>query len=246
MKLIAFLIATMSISSIAHATVTETFKQTYPLAADGIVHLENISGPVEITGWDKSEVSLEAEKSGPDDEDLHRIHLVIAATPARLSIKTEYEKKWSFFGNTRGEVRYKLMVPAGASLKKIDVVNSDITVRGVRGSVELDSVNGRIEATGLAAAGRFDTVNGSVAVQYDSLNTSDKIVLDTVNGSCEITVPKDAGFEIRADTLNGSISCDLPIKIEKSGHHHLSGTVAAGGTEIALDSVNGGLAIRAK
>ena len=194
MKLIALLTAILSIGSIARATVTETFKQTYPLAADGVVHLENINGTVEIKAWDKAEVRLEAEKSAPDDEYLKRIHIVIDATPNQLSIKTQYEKKHSFFGDTRGDVTYKLMVPAGASLKNIDLVNSDLIVRGVKGPTNLHTVNGRLEATGLASGGRFATVNGSIDVQFDNLATKDDITLETVNGSCEITVPKNSGF----------------------------------------------------
>jgi hypothetical protein len=243
MKSVAVLTALLSVCALARATVTETFKHTYPLAPNGVVHLENVNGPVEITAWDKPEVSLEAEKSAPDDDYLKRIHLVIDASPDRLSIKTEYEKKNSFFGDTRGEVHYKLMVPAGVTLKNIDVVNSDLTVQGVKGPADLHTVNGRLEATGLASAGRFATVNGSIAIQFDSLATKDDISVETVNGSCRVTVPRNSGFELRASSVNGSISCDLPITLEKSGHHHLRGTVGAGGPKLSLESVNGSLSV---
>jgi hypothetical protein len=245
MKTITLIASLLFVAGIARATVTETFKQTYPLTADGVVQLENVNGAVEITAWDKSEVALEAEKSAPDDEYLKRIHIVIEAASDRLSIKTQYEKKWSFSGNDRGEVHYKLKVPAGVSLKKIAVVNSDITVRGVTGAVELETVNGGISAAGLAGAGHFNTVNGSIAVEYTKLAASGKIVLDTVNGSCRISVPKTAAFEFVADSVNGGISCDLPITLEKSGRHHLRGTVGGGGPQISMDSVNGSLTVKA-
>ena len=85
-----------------------------------------------------------------------------------------------------------------------------------------------------------------VSVSYDRLPTADKIVLDTVNGSCRISVPKDSNFNLHADSVNGGISCDLPITLKKSGRNHLSGTVGAGGVTIKLDSVNGGLSVVAK
>jgi hypothetical protein len=245
MKTLLILTTLCSLTAFAHATVTEMFKQTYPIAADGVVHLENINGSVEITAWDKPEVSLEAEKSAPDDDYLGRIHLVISATPSQLSVKTEYEKKWSLFGDTRGEVHYKLMVPAGVSLKKIDVVNSDIIVRGVTGAVELETVNGRVEAAGLAADGRFTTVNGSINVRYQRLDLAEKVSLKTVNGSCRLTVPKEAGFDLAASSVNGSIKCALPVTLDKSGHHHLRGRVGAGGPMVSLESVNGSLSVLA-
>src|SRR4051812_34231982 len=141
----------------AGASVTENFKQTYPLDANGTVHLDNVNGDIDIVAWDKAEVSLEAEKKGKTDADLAKVTLEIDSSPAKLSIKTKYAKD-GWFGNVNASVRYKLMVPAGARLQKIDSVNSDINVTGVRGSVDLDTVNGKITARGLANDARLDSV----------------------------------------------------------------------------------------
>jgi len=246
MKTATCLLALLTLGVLARGHVIENFSQTYPLAPDGVIRLENVNGSVEITAWDKAEVRLEAEKAAPDEEQLKRIHLEIDATASRLSVKTRYEKKSTFFNTDRGEVHYRLKVPAGASLENIDVVNCSVTVRGVRGRAELNSVNGRIEGSGFAGAGRFETVNGSIAVAYDALPPSGSVALKSVNGSCHLTVARDAGFELRADSVNGSIRCDLPVTLEKSGGHHLRGRVGSGGCEVILDSVNGGLAITAK
>ena len=232
----------------AHATVTETFKQTYPLAADGTVSVDNVNGDITITGWDKAEVSLEAEKSAKDDEDLKRIELVIEAKPDRLEIKTKYAKKsgWSLFGNNSGSVRYKLMVPAGVRLDKIDSVNSDITVTDVHGPVNLDTVNGRVRATGLMADARLDSVNGNLSAGFVSLDKVDKVKLDSVNGRAEVILPKGASARIDADSVNGGVSVDQAIKLGKTGHHSLKGEIGSGGPLISLDTVNGSIAIREK
>ncbi len=244
MKFLLSLLAGSVLAAAASAAVTEKFSQTYPLAADGSIHLDNVNGSVEIIAWDKAEVALEAVKKARDDEALSHLHLKIESSPTRLSIKTEYEKKWKFWENARAEVRYKLMVPAGVSLDKIDVVNSSIRVTGVKGSVNLDSVNGSIEADGLAGAGRFDTVNGSITASYAAMPaSSDDISLDTVNGSCTLKLPAGASFKLDADTVNGHVSCDFPITLEKSGRHKLRGTVASGANKVKLDSVNGGLTV---
>lgn len=231
----------------ASAKVTENFAQTYPLEANGSIRVENVNGSVEIVAWDKAEVSLVAEKSAKTEEGLKRMNLKIESTPRRLSIKTEYEKKWKFWDNMNAQVRYKLMVPAGVTLEKIGVVNANIHVTGVTGSVNLDTVNGSIEAEGLAGPGEFDTVNGSIQVTYVSLAGRPGISLDTVNGSCTLTLPADAAFDLDADTVNGRVSCDFPITLEKSGRHELRGAVNGGGTQVEMESVNGGLSVeRAK
>lgn len=245
LRLPALLLAALALAATAHASVTEKFSQTYPLNADGVVSLDSINGTIEIVGWDRNEVSVEAEKIASDEAGLKRIEIVIDASPARVAIRTKHEKKWFSLSFKRAEVRYKLHVPATASLRKIDVVNAAITVRGVQGYVDLDSVNGSIDADGLTAGGRFDTVNGSIRATFTKVSPGDRIVLDTVNGSCTATLPTNAAFSLKADSVNGAISCDFPITIGKAGRRHLNGAVNGGGAEIVLDSVNGGLAVRA-
>jgi hypothetical protein len=223
--------------------VTETFKQTYPISATGTVHLENVNGLVEIIAWDKNEVSVEAIKSAPEPGDLARISLKIDSTPDRLSIETEHKKKKLLVGTWRGEVHYTLHVPAGIRLEKISVINDQIRVRNVKGSVHLTTVNGHIDATGLGATGRFETVNGEISVVYASLSGIDALSLRTVNGRCDLTVPKDAAFSVDSKSVSGGVRTDMPIKIEKSGLAHFRGSVGDGGPKITFNSVNGELVI---
>ncbi len=230
-------------ATLAQAKVTEKFTQTYPLDANGSIQLENVNGSVEIVAWDKNEVSLEAEKSARDQEGLTRMHLRIESTNRRLTVKTELEKKWKFWDNMNAQVHYKLMVPAGVSLDRIGVVNANITVTGVKGPAKLESVNGNIEAEGLAGDGSFETVNGSVRASYSALPANGRVSLETVNGSCKLIVPKDAAFDLDADTVNGRISCDFPITLQNSGKRELRGPVNGGGTRVSLESVNGGLTV---
>jgi len=237
-------LAFVACATIASAKVTEKFAQTYPLAAHGSIHLGNVNGSVEIIAWDRAEVSLEAEKSAKSQDALDRIHLKIQASPSRLEIKTEHEKAWKLWDTANAQVHYKLMVPAGVTLDKIDVVNANITVTGVKGPVNLDSVNGSIRAKGLSGAGEFDTTNGSIDVTYATLPPQGvEISLDTTNGNCTLRLPADAAFALEADTTNGRVHCDFPITLEKSGRNELRGHVGTGGPSVELDSTNGSLTV---
>ena len=245
-KTLPLLITLLSAAAALDARVTEKFTETFGLNPNGVIRLENVNGDVEIIAWDKNEVSLEAEKRASNDDDLKKLEIQIDAKPDRLAIKTVYPKSMKrWFNHGHFSVTYKLRVPAGVSLEKVDVVNSDLTVEGVRGSVDLDTVNGSIRAKGLRGEGRFDTVNGSIRADYDSLDGVKKIDLDTVNGSATLYLPADASGSLVADSVNGSISCDFPIKLERSSRTYLRGKIGKGeGPSIRLDSVNGGLKIR--
>lgn len=245
LRLPVLLLTSLLLAAAARASVTESFKQTYPLNADGTVHLENVNGDIDIVAWDKAEVALDAEKKGKTNEDLAKVTLEIDSTPAKLRIKTKYAKT-GLFGNVNASVRYKLMVPAGARLEKIDTVNSDITVTGVRGSVNLDIVNGSITATGLAANARLESVNGSLRAEFASLAGVTEVKLDSVNGSASVTLPKDAGARIDADTVNGRISVDQSVKLGKVGRRTFTGQIGTGGPTIELETVNGSISIKEK
>lgn len=247
LRLAGLALALSLIPTAVSAKVTEKFSQTYPLDANGSIHLENINGSVEVVAWDKNEVALEAEKTARDDEGLSRMHLRIESSPRRLSIRTEQEKKWRFWETMNAQVHYRLRVPAGATLDRIDVVNSGIRVSGMRAAVRLEAVNGSIEADDLAGPGHFETVNGSVRVSYSAMPAAGGIALETVNGTCKLTLPSDAAFDLDTDTVNGRISCDFPLTLESSGKRELRGAVNGGGIRVTLDSVNGGLGVhRAK
>lgn len=232
-------------TAVASARVTEKITRTFPLTADGSVAISNVNGAIEIVGWDRNDVSLEAEKSAASDDALKRIQITIDDSPQRLVIKTEHEKRWKFWDNARAKVTYKLRVPAGASLRKIDVVNASIRVSGVTGYADLESVNGSIKADGLASGGRFHTVNGSITAAFTALRGEGKISLNSVNGTCSVELPANAAFELKAGSTNGRISCDFPITLSKSGRGTLSGTVNGGGALVTLHSVNGTLRVRA-
>jgi len=239
-----------SLAANADATVTETVTKSFNVNADVVISLDNVNGDIDVTAWDKPEVSLVADKRAKDDEELHRLDIIIDADPARLAIKTKYAKKsgFSFFGgwNNNSSVRYKLMVPAGAKLDKIDSVNSDITVAGVHGAVKLETVNGRIEASGLMGDAKLESVNGSLRAEFASVEKVQSVHLESVNGRAEVALPKGANASIRTSSVNGSSNIDQPIKLSKSGRHSLSGDIGTGGPSITLETVNGSISVREK
>ncbi|HVZ63314.1 MAG TPA: DUF4097 family beta strand repeat-containing protein [Lacunisphaera sp.] len=230
----------------AHASVTEHVSKTFPLTTDGAIKLDNVNGDIEITGWDKPEVSVEAEKKGKTDEDLQRVDIQFDSSADRLVIKTKYEKTGWFHGNVNASVHYKLMVPAGARLEKIDSVNSGIKVRGVQGAVDLETVNGGIDAAGLAADAHVESVNGSLRVEFASTDKVREVKIESVNGGAEVVLPKGASARIHTSSVNGGHSIDQPIKLSKSGRHHFSGEIGSGGPDVSIETVNGGIHIREK
>jgi hypothetical protein len=250
LRLASLLVASALLVTAATAKVTEKFSQTYPLSAQGSVSLANMNGDVEFVAWDRNEVSVEAEKSAKDEEQLKRIEILVEAGKDKIEIRTKHHKdpdrSWWNRNDSYGSVRYTVRVPSSLASLKVDVMNSNVTAEKIRGNVKIATMNGRIRASGLTGNANFDTMNGRIYASFDKVGAGQKLSFDSMNGSCEVQLPADASARIVAGTMNGRVDCELPITVEKSRRRSLRGTIGAGEATVTLDSMNGSLTLRAR
>jgi predicted Ser/Thr protein kinase/type II secretory pathway pseudopilin PulG len=239
--------------STANATTlkfAEELHQTYPLAADGRISLDNVNGTVRISVWDRPEVKLDAIKRANSKDHVDAVNIQINANPDYLAIRTKNpsEQHWSFFnfGNV-SSVDYTLTVPQSVRLDKISDVNGNVDIDGVRGDVNASTVNGSLTAQGLIANASLSTVNGAIHAGFANLNAARSVSLDTVNGRADLELPPNANASVAADTVNGGITSDFPSLLVKKDFpvgRHLKGTLGNGGTQVKAHTVNGSIAIQ--
>ena len=208
----------------AHAQVTQDFHRTVPLSANGRVSLDNINGNVEITGWDRNEVQIDAVKKAHDQQRLDEARIDVNAASDSVEIKTRYPEGHT--NNNPASVHYQLHVPQNARLDRINLVNGTLRVDDLAGRADLSTVNGGIEAN------------------YASLNNVREIKLKSVNGSIELGLPDAPNAEVKASTVSGGIRSDFPLEVH-GGYvgKNLAGKLGSGGTSIALSNVNGSIHI---
>ena len=225
----------------ARAEVTQEFHKTVPLNADGRVSLNNINGDVEITGWSRNEVQIDAVKTARDQERLDEAQVEVDGSGNSVDIETHYPShRWA--NNNPASVHYTLHVPQNAHIDKVDLVNGSLTVQKLSGEVNASLVNGKLHASDLAGTADLATVNGSVEANYASLNNVREIKLQSVNGSVDLLLPQSPNAEVEASTINGGISTDFPLTVK--GHwvgKHMEGTLGSGGVHIELNNVNGSI-----
>jgi len=161
--------------------------QSRPAAPDGLVEIENVSGSVRVTGWDKNEIAIKGTLG-------HRANgLEFSGTGSRTRIEVDVE------GSPHG-VRSDLdiSVPAGSRLK-IEGFDATISVSGVTGTVTAETVNGGITQTGAAKEVELQSVNGAVEVT----KAAGRIHAESVNGVVSV---RDASGEVEASTVNGELT----------------------------------------
>jgi hypothetical protein len=231
---------------------TEEFHKVYPLSAQGRIEIENLNGPVHITGWDRDEVKVDAVKTAWTKERLDEARIEIHAEQNGLSIRTEYpDHDHTFNSGSDGEhnnpasVEYTITVPRQARLDEIELVNGRLDMQDLTGDVRASCVNGRIESRNLQGRLELNTVNGELDASMDQVPSSE-LKLSSVNGRLRVTLPSDARAEVEANTISGNISNEfgLPITRHQFVGRSLHGQLAGGGTLVKLSNVNGGIEIR--
>lgn len=220
---------------------TETFDQTYSVDHGAQVGLENINGDCTIEVWDQAEVRVYAVKSASSPERLQALKIDVDVSSRGVFVDTHYPNSRDLNMDDRhghSEVEYTLTVPRFASVDGVELVNGDLLIDGVEGSVDADTVNGNIVVRGASGEIELETVNGGIELELGAA-VSDEISLSSVNGTIDLFVTGSA--EIRAETVNGRISNDFGIEVKKGKYvgSSMNGAIGGGGPVIDLETVNG-------
>lgn len=241
------LVSTHAIADDDHGRLTEEFHQTYALAAEGRIELENINGPVHITAWDRNEVKVDAVKYAKTQERLAEAKILIEAGPNSISIRTKYpERNQSFHNddwNNPASVEYTLMVPRSARLDEIKLINGPLDLNGTA-DVHAQCINGRLTAKGLTGRVQLSTINGTLRAEVVEARR-ERIELSSVNGTVELMLPSDIKADLEASTVHGPIENDFGL--HTSGRfvgRNLRGELGGGGVHIEVKNVNGRISVR--
>src|SRR5579871_543586 len=244
------LCALLALALTAHASdhrgaLSEEFHQTYPIAADGRVELDNINGDVHVSTWDRNEVKVDAVKYADTKEKLEDLKIDIDAGKDSLSIQTKFDDHhgWGSHNNPGG-VDYTLTVPRTARLDEIKLINGEFDVDGVVGEVRASCINGKLKAENLAGEAKLSTINGRLIASFNQLSGK-SLELSSVNGIVNLTIPSDSSARIEASTVSGSIENDLGLHVNRHQFvgRDLDGELGSGNTRIHLSNVNGRIEI---
>lgn len=203
----------------APAAADKPVDETRPLAGDGRITIETLSGSVVVTGWNRNEVRITGTV-GDDTEGLEirgggdELHVEIDIPEGRHR------------GNRDLDANLRVSVPAGARVH-LESVSSSAEVSGVSGTVHVETVSGSVDVDGAPQSVDAESVSGRVRV----VGSRGSVRAESVSGSVEI----DGGEgEIAASTVSGTITADVG-EIDRghfetvSGEIHFNGALAPDG-----------------
>jgi hypothetical protein len=218
----------------------ETFEQTYPLAPGGRVSLENFTGIVQVTTWDRPEVKVSAVKRADSPERLAEAEIEVTPGPAELRIVSRYARqnlRWSNKEHERAEnsarVDYALTVPRTARLDKLELHNGEIRLEGLAGAVVVSTLNGGVTARALTGDLKVSTLNGRIEADFGEMSADQRVSLSSLNGQIVVSLASD-DVRLTAGTMHGRLSNALGR----------TASTAPGWPHVDISNINGDITVR--
>ncbi len=208
-------------------TANRTDRISVSLPPGSTLRIENVSGDIVAAPGAESRAVATIVVSAPTksraEEILQSVRLVQTRNGSEFSIETRWpESRWRFPSGRAGRryfarcsdcrinARFDVTVPAGVTAV-LETVNGDVRARDLDGDLDLQTVNGKIEARGVRRSLHAETVNGNVTAEAIAASRGASFELETVNGAVNLTLPKDARFDLSASTMHGSIASTFAL-----------------------------------
>ncbi len=200
------------------------------------------NGGIEVSGWDKNEIRLEAKVTAQaeSEEEARRlvseVQIETSGTVRADGPPMQRRRSWS--------VSYRLHVPRNADLS-LTSMNGGISVSAVRGDLDLQTLNGGLSLDDVGGKVKGRTTNGGVDLRLTGNEwPGEGVELRTTNGGVKVLVPSGYNAHLETGTVNGGINVDFPVTIHGRIDRELNVDLGRGGAPISVRTTNGGVSLR--
>ena len=266
-KLLFVVIFMLPILAVAQEDSVELF--SIPLSNPGNTGkliVEQLRGSIDVIAYAGKEVVVKASfgnrkehYEGKSEKDgLKRIKnssLKISAEEKNNVVQIVNEQ-WNKATNL------EIKVPLNFSLKLATVNKGNITVKGVKGEMEISNINGEITLNDVSGSASADTVNGDIKINFLSVTSGASMVFSSLNGDLEVTFPKTIKVDLKLKSEQGDIFTDFEMVVDKQKpvvdkkvtggsykvkiEQWVNGSINGGGPEMLFKTFNGDIIIRSK
>src|SRR5215813_5386348 len=195
----------------ASAADDKTFDRQVPAQPNGVVEISNVSGSIEVSGWDRAEVSVHAELTGG-------VEGVEVSSEVGSSGVLGVQRVNSVSGNITTEIAgadVELKTVSGsvqvkghgqAARLQASTVSGDVHLEHIGGDIEAGTVNGElITSLDGARSVRARTTSGDLRFE-GTLAHGATLEASSVSGSLTVRAGADGGFAYEVSSFSGDIS----------------------------------------
>lgn len=233
--------------NVGGGTVTDEFQSIKVNWTNGKINIEAYDG--EDTVISETEVAEKENKLRWRVEDgVLKIQQMAAGmrfglkqTPKKtltVKIPSSAAEKLKFVNTDSVSAEVNIIGVAASGKIEIDTVSGSAELKNIKTArLDIDTVSGEVNAEGEISELESDSVSGNITVS--SAIPLEKLDCDSTSGNIGLTIPKNSGFTLKADTVSGDISCGLPT-VSESKNRRVCGD---GSADFETDTVSGDLII---
>jgi DUF4097 and DUF4098 domain-containing protein YvlB len=212
----------------------KSFEKVVPADARGTVEISNVSGTIEVSGWERAEVSVRAQLGDGVD------HVEVSSNPGHTGIKVMLPHQLL---SRDGDARLHVQVPKDGELS-ISGVSADVSTTGVQGKQRITVVSGDVTAELGGSDLELKTVSGNIKLR--GRGQPARLHVTSVSG--DVRLDHGAG-DLEAGTVSGNLVVSLDsarsVRVRSTaGDLTFEGKLTRG-ADFDASTVSGNLKVRA-
>jgi len=238
----------------------QDFQKSYNLGTGGTVHIANVSGDIELKGYDGGALVVNAYRTGRDRD---VVEVEDTSTQGRVQLRAKYPNDCR---NCEASVRFEVSVPRSGGLvfEKISTASGDIRAEGFAGRVTLSTASGEVSVRGVSgeikansASGTVRIVDSSGTVNANSASGDVEVELtrveggdmkfSTASGNVNVRLPSNVDADVTMSTVSGDIETNFPLEVKTSRYGpgtSARGQLGAGQRSLKLSSASGNISLK--
>lgn len=251
--------ALVSLISFATGTVAQDFQKSYGLAQGGAISIRNVSGDIEVTGYEGDQVIVNAYKEGRDRD---KVEIEDLSDANRVDVRAKYPRNCSCDANVRFEVRvprsarysFEQLSSASGNIKvsgvagdlKVNTASGDVRVSDVSGAIKASTASGEMDVLNVSGTVNASTASGDVNVDLARLEGSEDMKFSSASGNVSVRAPSSLDAEVYMTTASGRIQTDFPIEIKDRNYgpgRSAEGRLGSGARRLRIATASGDLSL---
>jgi len=242
MKLVLRLVLALAAAVPAAADETDRLSRMLPLAPGAAVTLQVTNGQVQVSGWDRSDLSVEVVRRAPDAAGLARMPAHIDTTAGGVSVRVVQAEEGRDAA-LRSDVIMR--VPRDVELRELSIFEGQLQLESLGGTMTAHVDRGDVVGRNISGTIRVETGMGAIRLERATLAPAGLIRLRTFNGDVVLGLAeRPVNARVLALSMGGTISSDLPLaRKERWGPRWAEATLGTGEPLISVDVVNGNIHI---
>ncbi|MFL6336806.1 MAG: DUF4097 family beta strand repeat-containing protein [Pyrinomonadaceae bacterium] len=245
----------------AVSAAAQDFQRSYNLGEGGTVEIANVSGDVNLTGYEGSALVVNAYKEGRDRE---MVEVEDESTQGHVVLRAKYPNDCR---NCQASLRFEVRVPRSGNLSfdkistasgnvkaegfsgrlHLSTASGDVTVRGVGGDIRANSASGTVRVADATGTVNANTASGNVEVELTKVDGTGNMRFSSASGDVHVRIPSNIDAHVSMSTASGDIETNLPIEVRHDRYGsgtRAEGQLGSGARELKISTASGNVSLK--